>query len=394
MARRPLPINTWGEIKTKPLRHKRYEAHARYRHDDGVTRQHRRTGRTAEDARDNLKTFFSELAGESLGEVTRDTRFKVICQAWIEELTAQYAMEGKSPNTPRTYRRAITNWIAPTLGELTAREITPRRCDALIQRAARERSANTASTIKTVLSNVSVYAIRHGAMTVNPTKNVGRIGNGQVKEPPRALTLEERLDLLEKLDAAAVGSGSAVQRLLPDMSRMMLATGVRISEVLALSGDDVDLEERAVTVGHHLVQPDGGGVRRMEGRKGGGRPLKLGMTEWSVEMWETRKLASGGGPLLSIHNGLWVRPKTAGERMSEVMESIGYGWVTSHVWRKTVATVLRESGLTSDEAADQLGHTAAVLEAHYRAPRVVNPKAVDALNGALTKRAVSVRSDD
>lgn len=381
MARQPLPLNTWGEIKTRRLGHKRYEAHARFRHSDGKTRQHRRTRASAEAARIALTTYFSELADE--GEITRDTRWRAVCEAWIEELVTRYKIEGKSPATPRTYRRQLTNWVLPALGELTAREITTRRCDALIQRAARERSSETASTIKTVLSNVAVYAIRHGAMTTNPVKQVGRIGSGQAKTPPRALTLAERIDLLAKLDAVAEGSGSAVQRLLPDMSRMMLATGVRISEVLALSGDDVDLTAQTVTVGHHLVQPDGGGVIRMEGRKGGGRPLTLGMPEWSVAMWRERKLASGGGPLLSIHGGLWVRPNTVTDRWNEVMREVGYDWVTSHVWRKTVATMLREAGLTSDEAADQLGNTAAVLEAHYRAPRASNPKAVTALNDAL-----------
>ncbi len=34
----------------------------------------------------------------------------------------------------------------------------------------------------------------------------------------------------------------------------------------------------------------------------------------------------------------------------------GFGWVTSHIYRKTVATLMDEAGLTARQAADQLGH--------------------------------------
>jgi integrase len=39
-----------------------------------------------------------------------------------------------------------------------------------------------------------------------------------------------------------------------------------------------------------------------------------------------------------------------------IFEAAGYGWVTSHVYRKTVATMMDASGLTARQAADQLGH--------------------------------------
>ena len=39
-----------------------------------------------------------------------------------------------------------------------------------------------------------------------------------------------------------------------------------------------------------------------------------------------------------------------------VFATAGYGWVTSHVYRKTVATLMDQSGLSARQAADQLGH--------------------------------------
>ena len=39
-----------------------------------------------------------------------------------------------------------------------------------------------------------------------------------------------------------------------------------------------------------------------------------------------------------------------------MFDHAGYTWVTSHVYRKTVATLMDESGLPVRVIADQLGH--------------------------------------
>lgn len=66
--------------------------------------------------------------------------------------------------------------------------------------------------------------------------------------------------------------------------------------------------------------------------------------------------------------------------------------VTSHVWRKTVATVLDEADLPTTAIADQLGvngNTRAVAEKHYRRKRAANQANADALEGMLREAAQS-----
>lgn len=65
------------------------------------------------------------------------------------------------------------------------------------------------------------------------------------------------------------------------------------------------------------------------------------------------------------------------------MTAVGYGWVTSHVFRKTVATVLDEADLPTTAIADQLGNTRAVAEKHYRKRRVANQANAEALEDML-----------
>ncbi|SEQ62719.1 Phage integrase family protein [Lentzea xinjiangensis] len=42
--------------------------------------------------------------------------------------------------------------------------------------------------------------------------------------------------------------------------------------------------------------------------------------------------------------------------LKEAFTAAGYDWVTSHVYRKTVASMMDDAGLSARAAADQLGH--------------------------------------
>ena len=52
-----------------------------------------------------------------------------------------------------------------------------------------------------------------------------------------------------------------------------------------------------------------------------------------------------------------LRDRSNTERdLRGIFDAVGYGWVSSHVFRKTVATLMDEAGLSARAAADQLGH--------------------------------------
>ena len=43
--------------------------------------------------------------------------------------------------------------------------------------------------------------------------------------------------------------------------------------------------------------------------------------------------------------------------LPDIVVQAGFGWVTSHVYRKTVATLMDDAGLSARRAADQRGHS-------------------------------------
>jgi integrase len=142
---------------------------------------------------------------------------------------------------------------------------------------------------------------------------------------------QEQIDqMLTGLDAYAIGKERdskgrrvgkrvLVWRDLRELSEAMLATGVRIGEVLAFSGDDVakdDDGKPAVWVDAHIIRVKGTGIIRVPGRKGNKPGVLLTLPDWATTMFAQRKLAAGPrSPLFASLEGGWLDPSNTGNRI-------------------------------------------------------------------------------
>lgn len=263
----------------------------------------------------------------------------------------------------------------------------------MIKNARAKASYDTATTVKAAMSGVCDYGVRDGAMKTLSCAVDRRMSRGDEGDVV-ALGLEQRIELLDKLrvygqtrqqDAKgrSLGGRGQIWLDLPDIMDAMLATGVRLSESLALDSDEVDPADSLVVINHHLIRITGQGLVRRRKRKGNRDGLVPNVPQWSVPMWRRRKLVSGGGPLFPSFTGNWLDPSNVINAISTAMNDVGYGWVTSHVFRKTVATVLDEADLPTTAIADQLGNTRAAAEKHYRRKRAANQANADALESML-----------
>lgn len=402
MGRPPTPVGHYGNIKTKEIvfttpdgkSGKRYEARTLFRMADGSLKDVMRTGSTKQKAIDRLKERLTILATEAHGsDITPDTRMVKIAALWLEDIERQARLGTLADETARIYGNHLAKWILPALGELLAREVRAMTVDRVIQNAQDKRSAATARGVRAVLSNLCTFAVRHGAMSLNPVRSASRLAEDDGQEVV-AMSLEQRLDLGAKLrdlgrghlvDSRGhkLGERALIWQLLPDIYESMLATGVRIGELLALTGDEIDPAAREVAIDYHIVRVRGQGLMRKSLRKGRKAGIVLRVPDWSVPMWRRLKLASGGGPIFRSAKGGWMSPSNVVSNLRKAFDECGYEWVTSHVFRKTVATVLDQADLPTTAIADQLGNSPAMVNKHYRARRVANPASASALEGML-----------
>ncbi|MFI7067060.1 helix-turn-helix domain-containing protein [Kribbella sp. NPDC050124] len=292
MSRPPLPIGTWGKISTrvektdvkgKPVT---YLAKARIRDHDGYVRPVTAVGGTKTAAERNLLQKLQDRARTNQsGQLTAMHKINHLLDLWEKRFEGMVADGTRSPTSLDTYRRSLKNHIRPALGELRIGEANTPRIDTILTKIKTRAGAPTAKTCRAILSGAMSLAVRYGAISVNPVREVDAI-EAKPKNPPRALTAEE-VTLLRKSLAA---DERAVQSDLPDLVTFMLGTGVRIGEALAVLWHQVELEAGTVEITHTIARIPGEGLLRKTTKSRAGERV-LSLPRWAVSMLRARHAA-------------------------------------------------------------------------------------------------------
>jgi integrase len=140
---------------------------------------------------------------------------------------------------------------------------------------------------------------------------------------------------------------------------VLAAVGMRRSELLSLLWEDVDLDGRVLTVTGSVVRLKGRGLVRQDTTKGGDA-RSLPLPQFAVDAHHRRKGGrqdpNAAGVIFPSSTGTLRDPDNFGKQWREVREDLGVADVSSNSFRKTVATLIDDSGLSARVGADQLGH--------------------------------------
>ncbi|GAA1524403.1 tyrosine-type recombinase/integrase [Brevibacterium permense] len=198
---------------------------------------------------------------ESAGDtITGNTTVTSLGKIWTESL------QGSDDHTEQTlerYESIVEKIIGPALGEYLIIEATVSRVDQFL-RALAGKTPGRAKTTKSVLTSMFDLAVRHDALRTNPVREV-RLP-ARKRKPVKALTIDEASELregLRKWQGAEGVKGPRRSAELLDVVDVMLGTGMRIGEVLALRWSDVDLGDHpSLTVTGTLVPIKDKGLNR------------------------------------------------------------------------------------------------------------------------------------
>ena len=252
MARPPLAVGTYGRITTSPYG-TGYRARTLYRDYDGVTRRVEKHGRTKGSAERALRVALRDRVHVGAGaEITPDTKIAVLAEVWFAEISSQ----DRSPGTLRAYRDRLDRQVIPALGSLRVRELSTGMVDRHLRAVRDKHGAAMAKLCRTVLSGMAGLATRLDALEHNPVRDAGRIVPSKPKRVPRAMSIAE----IRQLRALLTYDDKARERDLPDLVDMLLATGLRVGECLAVTWDAVDLSAGTVEVPWHGDSDEGSGA--------------------------------------------------------------------------------------------------------------------------------------
>ena len=378
MARPPLPIGTHGRIRIYQLGPKRFRARTNYRDHDGVIRDVERTAQSRAAAENTLRAALRDRGRVSRdGEIDRDSTVRVLGELWLAEIDRAVQLGKRSPTTAEAYRYRWDRHVRDGLGSLRVRELTVSRLDRLVVQVHDRYGTGAAKTTRTVLSGLVGLAVRHDALERNLVRDVGRIENSA--SSARSLTAAQAVDLREKISNDA----KCREWDLVDFTDFMLATGLRIGEAAAVTWAALDLEAGTVEVRGTVVRIKGQGlqVKARPKSKSGYRRLEL--PAWAVGMLRRRQAESEPNRwdvVFTAPLGGLRDPSNTQSDLRKVFDRAGYEWVTSHVYRKTVATLMDEAGLSARQAADQLGHSkVSMTQDNYFGRKVAQTGAADVL---------------
>lgn len=355
-GRPPLRIGSHGKITRADLGDGVWLARCRYRDSDGVTRiverrgqadDHDRRGKLAEDA---LIEALMKRRPPSGDAITLDTRVAVLVDQHLERL----AEDGRSPVTSDIYRSDARK-LAKFIGSVRVGEATPARLDAALRSMRGAHGPTVARRGKTILRGALQLAVMSSVLGTNPVRDVQPIKSSSRPKGAAALTAEQLRELLGKLRA----SDYCHHHDLVDPITVLIATGLRRSEVLGLRWSDFDETAGMLAVTGKVIRVAGKGLVRVDDTKTAAGRRTVPLPAFAVTaLTERRDLPYLGQQKVIFPSsaGTLRDPNNFSAQWRKGRDDLGAPDVTSHSFRKTVATLIDDGGLSARVGADHLGH--------------------------------------
>ncbi len=391
MARPPLPIGTFGSITTNEVRPGVYRARTRFRDFDGVTREIKGTGRSAAAAVRELKTKIADRSAPSGDLIGPDMRISQVADIWLSLYRAEQRSEATTANE---YQRIIENVINPAIGNIRLREATAGRLERLIRS---QDSHSRRKKTKTVLKMMFDAAVIDDALPANPVSSTSRL-RGQKKDV-QALSVEDLNAVRSAVDSWMTKKrpGPKPNQDMPDIIDLLLATGCRIGEVLAIRWTDIDLSATppTVSISGTIKTETGKGTYRKPKPKSDASKRTIALPPFAVDVLMRRRIEQRPNhynAVFATRNGTWHQVGNIERRWRTIRADTGFDWVTPHTFRKTVATLI-DRLVDSDTAARVLGHSSDAITKEFYIEKDRTTPDVTHILQSFAGKATTTKSD-
>ncbi|RIT48838.1 tyrosine-type recombinase/integrase [Mycobacteroides abscessus] len=332
-----------GEGSIRHRQDGRWEGTARVTLTDGRRKRVSVLGKTQKEATQKLRTLITD---EHNG-IRRPTKTYTV-GSWLDTWLESIGTTAIRPKTREMYESTIRLHLKPRLGHIKLTELRPLTLQAAINTAIEEgKSARHILSLRQVLSSALSEAVRQELVT----RNVARM----IRIPSYRPTEKHAWDT----DEAARFLYTA--RSHPHYSAFLLAItgGLRLGEVLGLQWNDINFEDRTVTLHHQLQRVRGEGLKLVPLKTINSRrtiPLSH-TTAAELERLADRRTSTATFVFVSSTGGP-LDPKNFAERTFKGLCGLaGVPPITFHEQRHTAATLYKDVGNADPRDAQKLlGH--------------------------------------
>lgn len=358
---------------------------ARFTYEDPLTGQRKHTqvsGKTKGEASQKMRDMRKRIAG---GSPARDDGmpFERFAQHWLE--TTLLASDRKQSTKTLYAGLTRTHIIGSDLGRLPLSKVRPSSVERFIMQLRQSGKADsTVRQIYTIARAIGDAAVRDGHLARNPVAAVKRPSVRASREAAY-LTPDQVRALLE------AAKDSRYQPLFA----LLVNTGLRRGEALALRWSDVDLTNETLRVRGTLARENGELVITDTKTRRSRRTLPLsdaavGVLRALKARQARERLRAGNvwantGYVFTTEQGAACDARNALRALKAAAKSAGLGNVGLHTLRHSAASLMLSNGVPLKVVSEILGHSGISITAdvYGHVSPDVSRSAIDVLSSAL-----------
>lgn len=323
-------------------------------------RYERAGGETKAEALNALRKALNEF--ENTGSVAIDSTISV--QDYFDYWYEDYVMRNLKYNTQENYRHTIELHILPHIGKYKLAKIQPKTLQDLLNKEFEAGfSKSTVGIVKTVLNTAFKHAVYpYQLIKQSPTQYIKvpkyDVRTGKTREGLKIFSLES----FKKLDSEVVPASDFYIPM-----HIAFHTGMRRGEVCGLTWDDVNFENKTITIDKIMIEKRGNQYSIDTPKtQSSYRTISIGDT--LIKILKKHKMKQSENRLFygkhyvetnfvcTRPNGKPTTPGVIKWHCESLRRKTDIDF-TFHSFRHTHATMLIENGAKMKDVQDRLGHS-------------------------------------